>query len=396
MKPYFPNAVFAPRDRANLPKPRVYLSPGRYIQGEGVMDGLGRYLSLVPASRVVLLLSAGGKRRFGERLEATLAAAGISGVYAIFEGECSREEIDRQTSALSGSGADCLLAIGGGKCVDAGKAIAWRLGIPVAVVPTLASNDAPCSAVSVLYTPEGVSAGAEFYPANPAMVVVDTGIVASASARFLVAGMGDALATWYEARVCLDNPDAVTTTGARPTLAAAAIGEVCAKTLYADGLAAAKAVTENRVDDALERIVEANTLLSGLGFESGGLAGAHGIAQSYTAIPSVHDNFLHGEMVAMGTAVQMMIEGNAEEGRRVVEFNAAVGLPVTLEQMGLSRQDTAAIETLVEGTLAFPFVQNLPGEITADRIRQAILDADALGRDVVEARGDAAYRQLRN
>ena len=137
---------------------------------------------------------------------------------------------------------DCVLAVGGGKCVDAGKAVAFRLDVPVVVVPTLASNDAPCSALSVLYTPAGVSTGVEFYPSSPALVVVDTGIVAAAPERFLVAGMGDAMATWYEASVCMRNPAAVTTVFARPTLAACAIGEACATSLFREGVAAAQAV----------------------------------------------------------------------------------------------------------------------------------------------------------
>ena len=130
-------------------------------------------------------------------------------------------------------------------------------------------------------------------------------------------GIGDAMATWFEARVCLENPKAVTTTGARPTLASAAMGETCANTLFADGVAAATAVRENRVDDALESVVEANTLLSGVGFESGGLAGAHAVAQAYTELTDVHANYLHGEMVAMGTLVQLMLESRLNEAQQV-------------------------------------------------------------------------------
>ncbi len=395
MKPYFPQTVFLPPKGADVPAPRVFISPGRYIQGEGALDGLGRYLGLIDSKKAALLLSEGGRRRFGDRLESALGDAGIETIYSIFEGECSLEEIDQHVAALADSGADALLAIGGGKCVDAGKAIAYRLSVPVVVVPTLASNDAPTSAVSVLYTPEGVSSGAEFYPSNPAMVVVDTGIVAGASERYFVAGLGDALATWYEARVCLHNPDAATLMGTRPTLAGAAIGEMCAKTIFADAEAGARAVSENRVDEALERVVEANTLLSGLGFECGGLAGAHAIAQSYTAIKSVHDNYLHGEMVGMGTIVQLILEEEFAEATRVAEFNASVGLPVHLGQMGLSSNDTAAIDTLVEGALAFPFIHNIPVEITAESVRRAILDAHTLGEEVSVRVGDAAYKRLR-
>ncbi len=151
--------------------------------------------------------------------------------------------------------------------------------------------------------------------------------------------MGDAMATWYEARVCLLNQAAVTTVGARPTLASCAIGEVCAQTLFKEGCAAAAAVAANTVNDSLETVVEANTLLSGLGFESGGLAAAHGVAQSYTAIPKVHANYLHGEMVAMGTLAQLMMESRPDEAARVAEFFATVGLPIHLGQLSLDAGD---------------------------------------------------------
>ena len=141
--------------------------------------------------------------------------------------------------------------------------------------PSLASNDAPCSAMSVIYTPAGVSDALEFFPHNPVLVVVDTRTIADAPARYLVAGMGDAMATWYEARTCTENPAARNMLAARPTLAAAALGDLCAKTLYSDGVAAVDAVRRHEVTPALNRVVEANTLLSGIGFESGGLAAAN-------------------------------------------------------------------------------------------------------------------------
>jgi glycerol dehydrogenase len=284
--------------------------------------------------------------------------------------------------------------VGGGKCVDTGKAVAFRLDVPVVVAPTLASNDAPCSALSVLYSPEGVSTGAEFYPCSPALVVVDTGIVAAAPERYLVAGMGDAMATWYEASVCLRNPAAMTTIGGRPTLAAAAIGEACAQALFREGVAAAAAVARQTVDDALEAVVEANTLLSGLGFESGGLAAAHGFAQSFTGVPRVDAEYLHGEMVAMGTLAQLVMEARLDEARRVAEFFATVGLPVHLRQLSLGPDDTAALQTVVEGALAFPFIGNMPVAIDAHSLREGLLGAHALGTAVADQLGDASYRRL--
>ena len=392
---YAPDQIFAPESPRDRPLPRVFISPQRYIQGPRVLEEIGRYLSLLPATRVALLMSRRGSQNEGMRLREALRLEGIEDVLCLFEGECSLDEITTHADALTTERIDCVIALGGGKCIDAGKAIAFRLDCPIVVVPTLASNDAPCSAVSILYTPEGVSAGVEFFPTNPAIVVVDTEIVALAPERFLVAGMGDAMATWYEARICLLNPKAVTTMGARPTLASAAIGETCARTLFEQGTAAAAAVAANTIDESLEAIVEANTLLSGLGFESGGLAAARAIAQGYTTHSGVQRNYLHGELVAMGTLTQLLMEGRPEEADKVARFFASVGLPIHLGQLSLDEADRGSLEQIAEAALEFPFIGNMPIPVGAEGIRGAMMHAHQLGRRVAADVGDESYRRLR-
>ena len=167
------------------PSTRVMIAPGRYIQGDGVFDQLGRYLGLVPASKVGILISPGGIRRLGDRLSQTMQQAGVTFQTLPFEGECAYAEVERcvtQFQAFS-LDLDALIAIGGGKCLDAGKATAHRLGVPIIICPTIASTDAPTSAVAVMYDEDGLALGGEFYPHSPAMVVVDSGIIAAAPAR---------------------------------------------------------------------------------------------------------------------------------------------------------------------------------------------------------------------
>ena len=391
---YQPSSIFSPASAARRAVPRVFIAPQRYVQGPGVLEGVGRYLSVMPVRRVALLMSARGLRSEGVAIQHSLRGAGIDCMTAEFSGECSLPEIESHVLALADERIECVVAAGGGKCIDAGKAVAFRLNAHVVVVPTLASNDAPCSALSVLYTPSGVSTGVEFYPNSPAFVVVDTDIVAAAPERYLVAGMGDAMATWYEADVCLRNPHAVTTVGARPTLASCAIGETCAHTLFNEGVAAAASVRAKSASAALESVVEANTLLSGLGFESGGLAAAHGVAQSYTAIASVHANYLHGEMVAMGTLAQLMMERRQDEAIKVATFFASVGLPINLGQLSLGAGDARTLDIIAEQTLEFPFIGNMPMAVTADIVRAAVTAAETVGRSVQPSVGDTAYRRL--
>jgi glycerol dehydrogenase len=389
---YLPHEIFAPTGARGAP--RVFIAPQRYIQGKDVLAQMGRYLALVRVRRAAILISAGGETRHGGAVTDSLRTAKIDSIVCRFDGECSKEEVEKHARALKGQRVDCVVAVGGGKCVDAGKAVAFRLDVPVVIAPTLASNDAPCSALSVFYSPAGVSEGVEFYPCSPALVVVDTGVVAAASERYLVSGMGDAMATWYEASACLRNSAAMTTVGARPTLASIAIGEVCANTLFKHGAAAAEAVASSTVNDALEAVVEANTLLSGLGFESGGLAAAHGFAQSFTAVPEANANHLHGEMVAMGTLAQLVMEQRLDEARRVARFFTEVGLPVHVGQLSIDAHDGAALNTIVDQVLAFPFIGNMPMKIEADVISHGLLGAHELGLALTEQVGDASYRRL--
>ena len=132
-------------------------------------------------------------------------------------------------------------------------------------------------------------------------------MIAQAPPRLLVAGMGDALATWFEARTCVAG-SVKNMRGGGSTRSAAALAELCYRTLLEDGAAALRAVETKVVTPALERLVEANTLLSGLGFESSGLAAAHAVHNGLTAAPGTHP-YLHGEKVAFGLLVQLVLEG---------------------------------------------------------------------------------------
>ncbi len=156
---YVPQAIFAPEE-STAPVPRVFVAPNRYVQGDGVLDHVGRYLSLVPSKRTGVLISRRGQRSDGVRLQRSLRDAGIESVVVTFAGECSVEDVERYVEILEAEKrpVDCLIAAGGGKCVDAGKCVAYRLQVPVVICPTLASNDAPCSALSVMYTAGASSA----------------------------------------------------------------------------------------------------------------------------------------------------------------------------------------------------------------------------------------------
>lgn len=356
---------------------RVFISPSKYVQGAGELDRLGEYTK-VYGKKALVIISAGGKKRFGDRVEASLAAAGVECAFDEFNGECSQAEIDRLVEVLKGTGSDVVLGVGGGKIFDTAKAVAAAVDVPVVVVPTIAATDAPCSALSVIYTDEGQFKEYQFFKQNPNLVLMDTEVIAKSPVRLTVSGMGDALATYFEARAC-KRSDAGTCAGGKVTSAAMALARLCYETLMSDGVKAKLALEAGACTESVERVIEANTLLSGLGFESAGLAGAHAIHNGMTAMPETHA-FYHGEKVAFGTLTQLVLE-NADELYEVLDFCVEVGLPVTFAQLGVA--DASYERVLEVARLACAdndTLHNMPFEVTPEKVANAMLAADAYGR----------------
>ena len=356
---------------------RVFISPSKYVQGAGELDRLGEYTK-VYGKKALVIISAGGKKRFGERVEASLAAAGVGCAFDEFNGECSQAEIDRLVEVLKGACSDVVLGVGGGKIFDTAKAVAGAVDVPVVVVPTIAATDAPCSALSVIYTDEGQFQEYQFFKQNPNLVLMDTEVIAKSPVRLTVSGMGDALATYFEARAC-KRSDAGTCAGGKVTSAAMALARLCYETLMSDGVKAKLALEAGACTESVEKVIEANTLLSGLGFESAGLAGAHAIHNGMTAMPETHA-FYHGEKVAFGTLTQLVLE-NADELYEVLDFCVEVGLPVTFAQLGVA--DASYERVLEVARLACAdndTLHNMPFEVTPEKVANAMLAADAYGR----------------
>ena len=357
----------------------VFCSPSRYVQGRDATRALGEQLAhLRLPGPVLVVASRSNIDRLSETWRDSFAAAGLEYRVFPFGGECSQAEIDAGVAAARELGARTVVGAGGGKALDTSRGIASEIGAAMVNCPTLASSDAPCSALSVVYTAGGEVERIALYPRNPELVLVDTTLVAGAPRRYLVSGMGDALATWFEARTVIEAHGANTLGGA-VTLAARAIAELCCQTLFADGVAAADACDAGAVTPALERIVEANTLLSGLGFESGGLALAHAVHNGLTAVPETHGN-LHGEKVAFGLLVQLVVEGRPRaEIEQVRDFCRAVGLPTSLADLGLPDASDDVIAVVAERTvIPGESSHNEPFEVTADMVADGIRAADRL------------------
>lgn len=352
------------------------LFPGKYIQGAGACAELPSLVKLF-GGQGLILASPTAYKEILPHSGMDLKAHSLT--VERFAGECCEKELSRVGQIIREKNVDVLVGMGGGKTIDTAKIAADRAKIPVLVVPTIASTDAPCSGCAVLYSEQGVFESVLYQKSNPAAVLVDTEIIAKAPVRFLVAGMGDALSTWFEAKSCSDT-QSENECGGLGTLTGLNLAKLCYDTLLEYGAAAKIGAERHIVTPAFEQIVEANTLLSGVGFESGGLASAHAIHNGLTALEETHA-FYHGEKVAFGVLVGFQLtDAPPEESAAVFSFCEQIGLPTTLADIGLGNVGHSKLMLVAEKACApGTSIHHEAGEITPEKVLRAMQAANAIG-----------------
>ena len=352
--------------------------PGKYIQGAGALAELPALMDSF-GNRPLILASPTARKN-------VLPSCGIDWnarshlVIETFGGECCETELSRLARLIAQQNVNVVVAVGGGKTIDTAKIAADRAHLPVIVVPTIASTDAPCSGCAVLYTEKGIFQSVAYQRMNPAAVLVDEAVIAAAPVRFLVAGMGDALATWFEADSCHRTQSSNACGGLSPVVGHR-IARLCYDTLLKYGLVAKIACENHVIIPAFSRIVEANVLLSGIGFESGGLGAAHSIHNGFTALEETH-RFYHGEKVAFGVLAGLQLtDAPPAESDTVYAFCESIGLPTTLADLGLPGIDPARLMKVAEKTCdPAECIHHEAGRILPSNVLHAILAADAIGQ----------------
>lgn len=387
----------------------VMLAPLRYVQGPDALLQLGGQLEVLGLKNPLILASPSARKAVGATLSQGLESRGISYAFADFGGECTRREIERVKNLCIAGSHDAIVNCGGGKTLDTGRAAACKsalnvdmsppeyisdLGAGVACIniPTVAATDASTSAVSLVYSDHHVVEATMIYPTSPTMVFVDTSIIAKSPVRLLVSGMGDALATYFEAAMTYQTGSRAVVTQSYSTRATQALAKLCFELLMEFGVQGKLEAEAGVAGPGLDAVVEANILLSGLGFESGGISASHAVGHGfhhiaqYFAVPQ-----FHGELVAFGTLVQLLLEKRSPTFLDTVfGFCASVGLPITFEQMTLKDLTDETLETVALEASRDMIIRSMPGA-TAEPDEQgrfydhrdilnAIIAADAYGR----------------
>lgn len=250
--------------------------------------------------------------------------------------DCCESSLDRLSTTVSEHQADLIIGIGGGKCLDTAKLLAHRCQLPVVTIPTSGATCAAWTALSNIYSETGAFRYDVSLPKCPDLLILDYSIIATAPQRMLVAGIGDAIAKWYEASVSSGHSS--------QTLLIAAVQQarVLRDILFQKSIGA----LEHPGGEDWQEVVDATVLLAGV---IGGLGGAqcrtvaaHAVHNGLTHLPGSH-HALHGEKVAYGILVQLrleeMLQGNrlaAVARQQLLDFYTAIGLPKTLADLGFN------------------------------------------------------------
>lgn len=352
---------------------RIFASTPFYLQGPGALARVGEVahrLGRRPAIAIDALV-----RPLVEN--ALLAGFPAPPTIAEFTGEVT----DANTAALADrlGQADLIVAVGGGKALDAGKAAALRLGVRVMTVPTIASTDGPASSGIAIYDDAHRLIRVDQMPANPAAVVVDSAVIAAAPPRFLRAGIGDAIAKAYEAAGCRAG-GGKTKHGTTPTHSAIALADSAWRLLRAHAIPALAAIESGQLTEDVEATIEASVLLSAMGFENGGLSIAHGTTRGLMTLPGAAQR-LHGEHVAYGTLVQIAAENRPQaELLDMAQFLHGVGLPTSLAELGATDVGPETFAAIADAILASPHAGNVAVPLTREGLITAIASLETFDR----------------
>ena len=354
-------------------------APLKYIQGEGALEHFYENCKSF-GKKYLFVCSHSGYEQTKDLIEKSFGDSKTYRRYEVFGGISSLGEIEKMRAIVKEDRIDVVVGVGGGSAIDTAKATAYYEKKRIAIIPTVCATDAPCTGLSVIYNNDHSFNSYLFYPNNPDFVLVDSRIIVNAPAKFLVAGMGDALGTYFEARACYKTHSLSLENGGI-TLSSMALCKLCYETLKKDGVKALEAVKNHLVTPQVDSIIEANTYLSGVGADNGGLCVAHSFYNGVTSLNK--KTAMHGNCVAYGTLVQLLLEdASVEEYDEVRDFMVSVGLPITLKELGCDEND--AHQIAVASCAKGESIHNLSGDVRVKELEDAILLQNKVGEKYFE------------
>jgi glycerol dehydrogenase-like iron-containing ADH family enzyme len=323
------------------------IAPKQIIKGNKILAQTGEAIAKLGKRPLIV----GGDRTLAlsqPQLQPSLLLHKLNINQSSYSPDCSEASLQNLHQAVSQHQADLIIGVGGGKALDTAKLLAHQRQLPIVTIPTSAATCAAWTALSNIYTDAGAFQYDVPLRACPDLLILDYDLILSAPQRTLIAGIGDAIAKWYEASVSSGHSAA--------TLIIAAVQQ--ARVLRDILLQKSAPALANPGSEDWQEVVDATVLLAGI---IGGLGGAncrtvaaHAIHNGLTHIAAAH-SALHGEKVAYGILVQLrleeMIPGNqlaVTSRQQLLKFYQEIGLPKSLEDLGLKNVTLAELRHAAE------------------------------------------------
>lgn len=349
-------------------------SPNRYLQESNILTEAGKHIASL-GKKALLVGDNTTLAVVREKLHQSLKKYNIVFQEEVFAGEVTKKESHRLASLAETEKCDLIIGIGGGKAIDTAKAAAAYADRKLITIPTIASNCAAWTPLSVFYDQEGSFEEYIIFQNSPALVLVDTAVIADSPINYFKAGIADTVVKFYEARASAADKEKNV-----PTRTALKIAEELKDIIFEFAVRAAEDMEQKKPTKEVEKIVDSiialGGMIGGIGGDNCRIAAAHAVHNGLTALPETHD-LLHGEKVAFGTLVQLELEKREEEFYQLLSLLIKLEQPVTVKQLGLentadSKLKTAAAKSCAEGESIY----NLPFEVKEEDVFQAIKNVD--------------------
>lgn len=361
----------------SLSAPPLAIAPALVMCGFGLLKEAG--VAIARYGQRPLLV--GGKRSLEvvrPRLAVPFKEHGLTSAEVLYGKACSEKSLARMRQALDDHQGDVVIGVGGGKALDAAKLLAHQCGLPVITIPTSGATCAAWTALSNVYSEGGAFQYDVGLTQCPNLLLLDYEVIATAPTRTLVAGIGDALAKWYEASVSSGH--------SQQTLVIAAVQQ--ARVLRDILLQKSEAAIAQPGSAEWQEVVDATVLMAGV---MGGLGGAqcrtvaaHAVHNGLTHLSQTHSS-LHGEKVAYGILVQLRLEELIQSSqlaiaarRQLIQFYEKIGLPLTLKDLDLATVTLAALEEAAQVACSPQSdIHRLPFEVDPAQLMAAMVSTTA-------------------
>jgi glycerol dehydrogenase-like iron-containing ADH family enzyme len=352
------------------------IAPAQVLRGHGIIAKLGEYL-LPWGNNALVIAGQTARGLIAPYLEHASFANQIAVHYTTAIADCTESDLSMLREAVATHQATMIIGAGGGKALDAAKLISEQTNLPVITIPTTAATCAAWTGLSNVYSETGAFSYDVTLSRCPNLMLVDYELIASAPKRTLVAGIGDAIAKWYEASASSGSSDR--------TMVIAAVQE--ARILRDILLQKSEEALHNPGSDVWREVVDATVCLAGV---IGGIGGAqcrtvaaHAVHNGLTHLPQMHSS-LHGEKVAYGILVQLRLEefqGNqlaATARHQLLKFYDEIGLPKNLADLGLADITLRELETVAAiACLSESDIHRLPFTVAPSQLVAAMVSTTA-------------------